>query len=119
MTTTIFDIQEKNFSIIGIDALSDGHIYYDGHVRFHGTHKGTLLMAPGSKLVLERRGALSGEVHCHEFEIHGNFEGTCQSSDRVVIYPGAQVSGTIRAELIVIHPGAQVNMDAHTSQTIN
>ena len=119
MTTTIFDIQERNFTIIGVDAFSNGHIQYNGHVRFHGTHRGTVKMLPESKLVLERRGFIEGEINCHELEIHGHLEGSCQSSGRVIIYPGAKVSGTIRAELVVVHPGAHVNMEAHTSQTIN
>ena len=119
MTTTIFDLKEKNFSIIGVNSKSKGEIFYHGHVRFHAEHQGKLEMAPDGKLIIERYGAISGELHCSELEIYGRFAGTCHSSKRVIIYPGSNVAGEIYAESIIIYPGAQVNIEGHTAQTIN
>ena len=117
--TTIFDLQEKNFSIVGLNARSTGEVYYDGHVRFHAIHQGKLEMGPESKLIIERYGSVFGELFCEDLEIYGCFDGVCQSSGRVVIYPGAQVSGEIHAETLVVYPGAQVNVEGHTAQTMN
>ncbi|MCY4644192.1 MAG: polymer-forming cytoskeletal protein [Bacteriovoracales bacterium] len=119
MTTTIFDLKEKNFSIVGADSRLTGDIYYSGHVRFYAAHEGKLQMSPESKLIIERRGSVSGDLHCHELEIHGIFKGVCRSSGRVIIFPGARVFGEIHAESIIVYPGAQIDMEGHTAQTIN
>ena len=119
MTVTVFDLKLKNFSIIGANSSSQGDAYYEGIVRFHATHEGKLQMAPQSKLTIERQGMISGELHCHELEIHGQFSGVCHSSARIIIYPGAQVSGKIYAKSIVVYPGAQVNMEGHTERTLS
>ena len=114
MTTTIFDLKEKNFSLVGAQSHSEGEAYYDGHVRFHGTHQGTLKMSPESKLIIEKRGSISGEINCHELEVYGLLEGICHSSGRIIIYPGGKVSGKIHAESLIIYPGAMVNIEGHT-----
>ena len=119
MTTTIFDLKEKNFSIIGVNSKSEGKIFYNGHVRFYAEHQGELKMAANSKLIIERYGLISGKLYCHELGIYGQFDGHCHSSAWVIIYPGAKVSGVIHAESLIIYPGAQVNIEGHTAQTIN
>ena len=119
MTTTIFDLKEKNFSIIGVNSRSKGDIYFESYVRFHAHHEGRVEMSEKSKLIIERDGSISGEISCYDLEIHGQLKGTCKSSGRVTIYPGATVSGDIQAESIIIYPGADIDIEGHTTQTIN
>ena len=72
-----------------------------------------------ANLLLNDMALFQGELYCHELEVHGHFKGLCRSSGRIIIYPGANVSGEIHAESIIIYPGAQVNIEGHTAQTIN
>ena len=117
MGTTVFDLKEKNFSSIGAKSKSEGQVFYTGHVRFYAKHTGQLEMGPDSKLIIEREGSVSGEIQCDDLEVYGCLEGICHSSGRVIIYPGAMVSGEIHAKSLVVYPGSYLNIEGHTTQS--
>lgn len=118
MTTTIFDLKEKNFSIIGINSKSKGDLYFEGYVRFYAHHEGVVEMAEKAKLIIEKDGSIEGDISCYDLEVYGQLKGTCQSLGQVTVYPGAIVSGDIQAESLVIYPGSDINIKGHTTQTI-
>ena len=64
--------------------------------------------------IIEKNGAVTGEVTCNNIEVYGNFEGIIKASGKVTLYPSAEVKGRVEAMELRIYPGAVLNMDGHT-----
>ena len=71
-------------------------------------------MENNADLIIEKNGAVTGEVACNNIEIYGNFEGMIKASGKVTLYPSAKVKGRVEATELRIYPGAVLNIDGHT-----
>lgn len=116
---TFLDYQTKKFSVIGVNGKIQGELRLSGLVRFASFLDGNFIMEDEGKLVIDREGHVTGTIDCHELEVYGRIDGTINSKSRVIIYPGAQVTGNIECDSLSIFPGAIVNIEGNTAQTLS
>ncbi len=114
----IYDLTEKNFSIFSKTAVIKGDVCAEGDFRFAGQLEGKLENKNGC-LVIERTAFVSGEVKADKLEIFGTVQGSIECDGNIVIFPSAVIEGTIKAKTLTIFPGAIVNIEGHTTLTIN
>ena len=107
-------IKHQEFTHIGQNSKLHGSFHFQGKTQLEGAIIGEIHMLYQSPLILGIDSKVEGKIFCHNLEIYGVIEADIESSGKVVIYPSAEVSGTIKAKSIEVLPGAEVNMAAHT-----
>ena len=91
-----------------------GRFHLSGSTHVSSLIEGEIIMENNADLIIEKNGAVKGEVTCHNIEVYGVFEGMIRASGKVTLYPSAEVKGRVEAMELRIYPGAILNMDGHT-----
>ena len=112
----LISIQEQNFSYLGKGSKITGQFQLSGNTRISCEIDGEISMIDDADLFIEPNASFIGNIHCHNIEIHGQFEGTLKATGLVAIFPPASVTGDIQSDKLVVYPGAILNINGHTSQ---
>ena len=108
------DLKEQDFSFFGRGSRLNGLFHLSGSTHVSSLIEGEIIMENNADLIIEKNGAVTGEVTCNNIEIYGNFEGMIKASGKVTLYPSAKVKGRVEATELRIYPGAVLNIDGHT-----
>ncbi len=108
------DLKEQDFSFFGRGSRLNGRFHLSGSTHVSSLIEGEIIMENNADLIIEKNGAVTGEVTCNNIEIYGNFEGMIKASGKVTLYPSAKVKGRVEATELRIYPGAVLNIDGHT-----
>jgi len=108
-------IKDQNFSYLGKNSKMSGKFHLSGNTRISCDIDGEITMTDKSDLFIEPCASFIGTIHCHNIEVHGQFEGSLKASGIVSIYPPACVTGDIQCENLLVYPGAILNIDGHTT----
>ncbi|MEC8624278.1 MAG: polymer-forming cytoskeletal protein [Bdellovibrionota bacterium] len=108
------NLKEQDFSFFGRGSKLNGRFHLSGSTHVSSLIEGEIIMENNADLIIEKNGAITGEVTCNNIEIYGNYEGTIRASGKVTLYPSAEVKGRVEAMELRIYPGAVLNMDGHT-----
>ncbi len=107
----INDFKTSRFNIVGDGSSIKGELHLCGQSSIAGHVEGRILAAEGSRLVIEKTSVIVGEIHGHDVEVHGRFEGELKTLGTLTLKPGCIVSGTIKANRLVVYPGAVLNSE--------
>lgn len=105
------------FNVVGRDSRIEGELRLSGPSNVAGEVVGTLYGPTEGRLVLDRSSKVTGEVHAHDLEVHGQLDGTVHCTGTLSLRPGCQFKGVLRAGKLVVYPGAVVDMDAETDNS--
>ena len=108
------NLKEQDFSFFGGGSRLNGCFHLSGSTHVSSHIEGEIIMENNADLIIEKNGAVTGEVSCNNIEIYGTFEGIIKASGKVTLYPSAEVKGRVEATELRIYPGAVLNMDGHT-----
>lgn len=108
------DFKNLNFTIIGNDCNLHGEFHFLGDTIISSRLEGKLSIMDESKLILERKSIVEGEILCHDCEVYGDFRGKILSKGTVSIKSGATVKGTVDAKQLQVSPGSHVEIEGNT-----
>lgn len=112
----LLDVKTKNFSVIGRNSVLKGDFIFQGLTRISCEIEGKITTTEESMLILEKDSNISGDIKCHDIEIHGIFDGKINANGKIVAYPSAKVSGEIHCSSLIIYPGAFINIEGHAEE---
>lgn len=92
-----------------------GELTISGESIISGNIDGQITVTDDSKLTFEVDSIFTGILYAHDVEILGSFQGHLKSRGKVIIRPGAKVTGNIQAQDLVIYPGSFIEIEGHTS----
>jgi cytoskeletal protein CcmA (bactofilin family) len=110
----------NNLNYINLNMLSNnssfkGELNLSGESIISGSIEGQINVTDNSKITFEVDAVFSGILYAYDVEILGTFEGHLKSKGKVVVRPGARVTGNIQAQDLVIYPGSFIEFEGHTS----
>ncbi len=97
-------------TLIGKATTLEGDIRFSGVLKVDGTILGNLSADDtGSVLILDDDGEIEGEVRVPTMILNGTIKGNVFSSEKIDLYPKAQIMGDVHYNLLEMEVGAQVN----------
>jgi cytoskeletal protein CcmA (bactofilin family) len=79
-------------------------------LKIDGTIIGNLIAKDAeSTLILDDEGNIEGEVRVPTMIINGTIKGNVYASDKIDLYPKAQIMGDVHYNLLEMEVGAEVN----------
>jgi cytoskeletal protein CcmA (bactofilin family) len=96
---------------IGLGSAIVGNVQGQKNFKIAGTLQGNISEATNGQgtLVIDRAGALLGDIKYSNLIVIGRIEGSIEVAGRIEVYPSAVILGNIRYKQINIHPDAKVN----------
>lgn len=97
-------------TLIGNTTTLEGDIHFTGVLKIDGTIIGNLVAGNAeSVLILDDEGKIEGEVRVPTMIINGMIKGNVFASDKIDLYPKAQIVGDVHYNLLEMEVGAEVN----------
>lgn len=94
-------------AFLGEGVLFDGNLVFDGIVRIDGTFRGTI--KSNDTLIIADTGKVEATIEVATAKISGTFEGDLYASKKIELYSSANVSGTLRADILKVEEGVTLN----------
>jgi cytoskeletal protein CcmA (bactofilin family) len=98
----------REFNVIGEKSEFTGKMNSNFETYLYGSFNGELNIL-NNDLNLERNALLVGKINAQNVYVWGKIEGDIIASGKVVLYPTANLVGSIKAATLVVHPGAQIS----------
>ena len=97
-------------TLIGSTTTLEGDIRFTGVLKIDGTIIGNLIAENAeSVLILDDEGKIEGEIRVPTMIINGVIKGNVYASDKIDLYPKAQIMGDVHYNLLEMEVGAEVN----------
>lgn len=104
------DDKQEVSTIIGGTTTLEGDIHFTGVIKVDGKINGNLIAEnEHSVLILNDGGQIEGEVRVPNMIINGRINGNVYASEKIDLYPKAQISGDVHYYLLEMEVGAEVN----------
>ncbi len=87
----------------------EGTVNSENDIRIDGTIKGKLFCQ--AKAIIGPSGRIEGEIHCLNAVIEGQFEGTLEVKELLILKESAVVNGDVTTNKLVINAGAVFNVN--------
>ncbi|GEQ84835.1 hypothetical protein ULMS_03430 [Patiriisocius marinistellae] len=84
-----------------------GDIESTGFFRIDGIIKGNVNTP--SKVVLGKKGVITGTLNCEQADIEGTFEGTLTVANLLTLRSSAKIIGDVIVGKLAVEPGAEMN----------
>jgi|SRR5262249_10717341 cytoskeletal protein CcmA (bactofilin family) len=81
-----------------------GELEFAGTLRIDGNFQGSVSTA--DNLIIGEHAIVHADIKVGEIEIHGQFFGTIQAKNRVVVFPSGRVRGDIHTPVLCVTAGA-------------
>jgi len=81
-----------------------GELEFAGALRIDGNFQGSVSTA--DNLIIGEHAIVHADIKVGEIEIHGQFFGTIQAKNRVVVFPSGRVRGDIHTPVLCVTAGA-------------
>lgn len=94
-------------AFLGEGVFFDGNLVFDGIVRIDGTFRGSI--KSNDTLIIADTGKVEATIEVATAKISGTFEGELIASKKIELYSAANVSGTLRSDILKVEEGATLN----------
>lgn len=98
----------RSVSYIGPDLHFTGVVSANEGLVVEGTFEGKLIQEHRS-LTVGKRGRINGQIQAGEIDVRGKVEGDIYATERIRLYAGCEVTGTIYCKRISTEEGAVFN----------
>ncbi len=99
-------------AFLGAGTSYEGKLHFEGSVRIDGTFQGEVTSE--GTLVVGQDAKVKGLIHVGQLVLSGQFRGTIEAREKVVLHRTAQLVGTVNTPTLVMEEGAvlegKVNM---------
>lgn len=109
----------KNFNFIGIHSDLTGTLNLYGKTYFYGSHKGDINQVDQETLFIFEEAVIEGNVSGKKIEVHGKVFGNINAEEKLVIYPCAEIEGSINCENLEILPGGKVSGEILSTRSLD
>ena len=97
-------------TLIGSTTTFEGDVHFTGVLKVDGTIIGNLIAENvESVLILDDEGKIEGEIRVPTMIINGMIKGNVYATDKIDLYPKAQITGDVHYNLLEMEVGAEVN----------
>src|SRR5262245_16767033 len=81
-----------------------GELEFAGTLRIDGNFQGSVSTA--DNLIIGEHAIVHADIKVGEIEIHGQFFGTIEAKNRVIVFPSGRVRGDIHTPVLCVTAGA-------------
>lgn len=97
-------------TLVGRATTLEGDVRFSGVLKVDGTILGNLVAESNdSVLILDEEGKVEGEIRVPSMIINGVIKGNVFASEKIDLYPKAQITGDVHYNLLEMEVGAEVN----------
>ncbi len=97
-------------TLIGRTTTLEGDVHFTGALKVDGTILGNLVAeSSDSVLILDEEGKIEGEIRVPSMIVNGIIKGNVYASEKIDLYPKAQITGDVHYNLLEMEVGAEVN----------
>ena len=97
-------------TLIGSNTTFEGDVRFTGVLKVDGTIIGNLIAENAeSVLILDDEGKIEGEIRVPTMIVNGVINGNVYATDKIDLYPKAQITGDVHYNLLEMEVGAEVN----------
>jgi len=105
----------KGFLDLGVSL--EGKVRLEGPFRFDGRFKGEIEC--DGLLIVGEKSQIEGIVLAKELIVRGTVKGTLRVQEKIVILPGAHVSGEVHTDCLIIEAGARFEGNSHMKNSLS
>src|SRR5262245_39440194 len=88
-----------------------GELEFAGTLRIDGNFQGSVSTA--DNLIIGEHAIVHADIKVGEIEIHGQFFGTIEAKNRVIVFPSGRVRGDIHTPVLCVTAGAKIDGGIH------
>ena len=98
------------------EVFLEGKVRLKGPFRFDGRFNGEIKC--DGLLIVGEKSRIEGIVHAKELIVRGSVKGTLRIQEKIIILPGADVSGEIHTDCLIIEAGARFEGNSYMKNSL-
>ena len=120
-TNFIASSPSNSLNSLVLGTVIEGTVRSESDIRVDGLIKGQLFC--DAKVIIGPSGSVEGEINCQNAVIEGNFQGSINVKELLVIKENAKISGDVTTDKLIVNAGAifdvNCNMGSKKTNKIN